>query len=171
MGQGKRGTLLESNINETNKIYQQKNLALIKKQPTPIKVLKTKGVHILKGVYIQKGTVDYEGIYKGRAIAFEAKSTTNSTNFPLRNIPNHQLIYLQQAESMGALCFFLLEFRTLSRVYLVPFYIIQTYVNKALQGYRKSIPLYDCEYYGYKVTQREEIPLDYLPYVEKLLNS
>ncbi|OTX33627.1 Holliday junction resolvase [Bacillus thuringiensis serovar brasilensis] len=33
-----------------------------------------------------KSTVDYDGVYKGRAIEFEAKSTENVTRFDLKNI-------------------------------------------------------------------------------------
>lgn len=54
-------------------------MALINKRPTPVKVLKSKGGRLLNGLYEDKSTVDYDGVYKGRAIAFVAKSTKNPT--------------------------------------------------------------------------------------------
>lgn len=47
------------------------------------------------------------GAYK-QAIAFEAKSTEKDTRFDLKNIAQHQLDYLEKAEKMGAICFFLM---------------------------------------------------------------
>ncbi|HHL0974042.1 TPA: Holliday junction resolvase RecU [Bacillus cereus] len=169
MDQKNKGLTLEHTINQSNEIYQQKNLALITKRATPIQVLKSKGKHIISGLYVKKSTVDYEGIYNGYPVAFEAKSTINSKSFPLKNIREHQILYLQQAEHMGALCFFLLEFRTLNKVYLMSFQLVYEYIKKAQQGGRKSIPLEDCTLYGYKVQTQKEIPLDYLPYVDKLI--
>ncbi len=61
-------------------------MALINKRPTPVKVLKSKGGRVLNGFYEAKSTVDYDGVYKGRAIAFEAKSTEKDTRFDLKNI-------------------------------------------------------------------------------------
>lgn len=107
MGQKNKGLSLESNINQSNEIYQQKSRALITKRPTPIQVLKSKGRHIVSGLYVKKSTVDYEGVYNGYAVAFEAKSTMNSSSFPLKNIREHQVLYLEQAEKMGAVCFFI----------------------------------------------------------------
>ncbi|MBG9612207.1 Holliday junction resolvase RecU [Bacillus cereus] len=163
------GLSLEHTINQSNEIYQQKSLALITKRPTPVQVLKSKGRNIVSGLYVKKSTVDYEGVYNGYAVAFEAKSTMNSNSFPLKNIREHQVLYLEQAEKMGALCFFLLEFRTLNIVYLMPFNLVNEYIKNACQGGRKSIPLDECNLYGYKVQTQQEIPLDYLPYVDELI--
>ncbi len=57
---------------------------VINKRPTPVKVLKSKGGRVLNGFYEVKSTVEYNGVYKGRAIAFEAKSTENATKFDLK---------------------------------------------------------------------------------------
>ncbi|WP_206773305.1 Holliday junction resolvase RecU [Bacillus cereus group sp. N6] len=165
------GLSLERTINQSNEIYKQKSRALITKRSTPIQVLKSKGKQIISGLYAKKSTVDYEGIYNGYAVAFEAKSTINSSSFPLKNIYEHQISYLEQAEKMGALCFFLLEFRTLNIVYLMPFKVVHGYIKRAQQGYRKSIPLNEFNLYGYKVCNQKEIPLDYLPYIDELINN
>lgn len=171
MGAKNKGVSLEHTINQSNEIYQQKSRALITKRPTPIQVLKSKGKHIISGLYVKKSTVDYEGIYNGYAVAFEAKSTMNLNSFPLKNIREHQVLYLEQAEKMGAVCFFLLEFRSLNTVYLLSFNFVNEYIKNAYQGGRKSIPLDDCTLYGYKVHTQKEIPLDYLPYIDELIKN
>lgn len=43
MGQGNRGMAFEMLINLANQMYQRVGVALIKKRPTPVKVLKSKG--------------------------------------------------------------------------------------------------------------------------------
>jgi len=88
------------------KMYQRGGVVLISKRPAPVKVL-NKGGRVLNEFYEAKSTVDYDGVYK-RAIAFEAKSTEKDTRFDLKNIAQHQLDYLEKAEKMGAICFFLM---------------------------------------------------------------
>ncbi|MFK4470025.1 recombination protein U [Bacillus sp. RC252] len=141
---------------------------LINKRPTPVKVLKSKGVRVLNGFYEAKSTVDYDGVYKGRAIAFEAKSTENATRFDLKNIAQHQLDYLKKAEKMGAVCFFLIEFSKDKSVFLVPLSVIQAYVRMSQQPKgKKSIPRADFDIYGYLVNQTERATVDYLQYIDE----
>lgn len=84
MGLGNRGMHFEKLINLANEMYQIGRVALINKRPTPVKVIKSKGSQVINGFYESKSTVDYDCVYKGRAIAFEAKSTENATRFDLK---------------------------------------------------------------------------------------
>ncbi|PFV85352.1 hypothetical protein COL21_31195 [Bacillus thuringiensis] len=59
-----------------------------------------------------KSTVDYDGVYKGRAVYCEAKSTKETNRFPLNNISRHQIDYLKDKLEHGAICLMLIEFRT-----------------------------------------------------------
>ena len=81
-----RGMDLESAINQTNSYYIQKNIALIYKRPTPINVVKvdySKGSPKITHAYFEKqSTTDYNGVYKGKYIDFEAKNTKSKTAFP-----------------------------------------------------------------------------------------
>ncbi|MDM5436635.1 Holliday junction resolvase RecU [Bacillus hominis] len=168
MGLGNRGMAFEMLINLVNEMYQRAGVALINKRPTPVKVLKSKGGRVLNGFYEAKSTVDYDGVYKGRAIAFEAKSTENPTRFDLKNIAQHQLDYLEKAERMGAVCFFLIEFSKDKSVFLVPLTVIQFYVRMSHQPKgKKSIPRADFDIYGYLVDQTERAPVDYLQYIDE----
>ncbi|MCU5656458.1 Holliday junction resolvase RecU [Bacillus mycoides] len=168
MGRGNRGMAFEKLINLSNEMYQREGVALINKRPTPVKVLKSKGGRVLNGFYEAKSTVDYDGVYKGRAIVFEAKSTENATRFDLKNIAQHQLDYLEKAEKMGTICFFLIEFSKDKSVFAVPLSIIQSYVRMSQQPKgKKSIPRADFDIYGYLVDQSERAPVDYLKYIDE----
>lgn len=169
MGLGNRGMAFEKLINLSNEMYQREGVALINKRPTPVKVLKIRYGRVRDGYFEEKSTVDYDGVYKGRAIAFEAKSTKEITRFDLKNIAQHQIDYLEQAEKMGAVCFFLIEFSKDKTVFLVPLSVIQSYVRMSQQEKgKKSIPRADFDIHGYLVDQTERAPIDYLQYVDEL---
>ena len=88
---GNRGMAFESDINSTNQYYRDHDLAIITKRPTPINVVKvdySKGATITQAYFETQSTTDYNGVYKGHYIDFEAKSTHGSTAFPLSNIPH-----------------------------------------------------------------------------------
>src|SRR5699024_7123096 len=81
-----RGMNLEEDINETNKFYLATNRAIIHKKPTPIQIVrvhypKRSAAVISEGYFQAKATTDYNGIYKGKHIDFEAKETKNKTIF------------------------------------------------------------------------------------------
>ncbi|EJQ31579.1 recombination protein U [Bacillus toyonensis] len=107
-------------------------------------------------------------MYKGQAIAFEAKSTEKDTRFDLKNIAQHQLDYLEKAEKIGAICFYLIEFSKDKSVFAVPLSIIQSYIRRSHQPKdKKSIPRADFDIYGYLVEQTERAPVDYLQYIDE----
>lgn len=168
MALGNRGMHFEKLINLSNEMYQREGVALINKRPTPVKVTKSAKGRITGGYFESKSTVDYDGVYKGRAVAFEAKSTESLTRFDLKNIAQHQLDYLEKAEKMGAVCFFLIEFSKDKTVFLVPASVIQSYVRMSHQpNGKKSIPKADFDIYGYLVEQTERAPVDYLQYIDE----
>lgn len=168
MGQGNRGMAFEKLINLSNKMYQREGVALINKRPTPVKVLKMVYGRVKDSYYESKSTVDYDGVYKGRAIAFEAKSTNEINRFDLKNIAQHQLDYLETGEKMGAICFFLIGFSKDQSVFAIPLQVIQSYVRMSQQPKgKKSIPRADFDIYGYLVEQTERAPVDYLQYIDE----
>lgn len=76
--------------------------------------------------------------------------------------------YLEKAEKMGVICFFLIEFSKDKSVFVVPLSVIQSYVRMSHQPKgKKSIPRADLDIYGYLVEQKERSPIDYLPYVDE----
>ncbi len=83
---GNRGMRLENDLNSTNEYYASIDKAYIYKKPTPIKITKVNYPSRDKAVITQAfftipSTTDYNGIYKGKYVDFEAKETKNKTSF------------------------------------------------------------------------------------------
>lgn len=51
---------------------------------------------ITDGFFEAPSTLDYNGIYKGKYIEFDAKETKNKTSFPISNIHRHQIDYVRK---------------------------------------------------------------------------
>lgn len=170
MGYANRGMAFELLLNNTNRMYKAENIGIFNKRPTPVKVLKTdKRGNITKSNWQEKSTVDYDGVYKGRAVYFEAKSTEKNTSFPLEYIHRHQIDYLKDTQEMGAICFFLIEFRMEQVIYFVPVSLVAEYYESMLyDGGRKSIPRKEFEKRAYIVPQTNRVAVDYLYHVDKL---
>lgn len=163
---GNKGQELESSINDSNKFYNENNIAYIDKKPTPIKVSEVKGKLITKAFYEKQSTLDYSGIYKKRYIEFEAKSTKSTTSLPYENIKRHQFEHLDKIYKLGGISFLLIEFSVLNEYYVLSYEQIMKYYSKSLQ---KSIKREFILKYGYKIKQGYHPRLYYLDCVDKLL--
>ena len=158
-----RGMRFENEINKTNDFYIKKNIAIITKRPTPINVVKVKyhnNSAIITQAYFEKqSTTDYNGIYKGHYLDFEAKSTKNKNSFPLRNIPVNQINHLEKVIQNKGIAFFLIEFYTINKVFLLNAkYVINCYRSKL----KKSIPINEIEKNGYQIKRGLTPIYDYL---------
>lgn len=164
------GQAFEKLIERTNEQYRMKNRAVITKEATPTKVIR-KGNRIVGAFHEKKSTVDFKGVYNGRAIAFDAKSTRETTRFPLDNIADHQIAFLKQWQDNGGISFILVEFAKRREIYYLPFKQLEEWVIQAKNGGRKSIP-YDWFYENCElVKSRNGIVLDYLHLIERKLVS
>ena len=132
-----RGATLEKLANEANLKYRKIEKALILKIPIPI-------LYTTKGMIPQASTVDFAGLINGGTfIAFDAKETKNKTSFPLQNIHEHQLHYLNMVEKLGGIAFFLIHFTKVETcAYRTPLSLINKYWDNTDTG-RKSIPKKD----------------------------
>lgn len=166
-----RGQAFENLLDYTNKVYEQRGIALINKRPTPVRVLQTRGNRIMSAVYAHKSTVDYDGVYRGRAITFEAKSTNIETRLPLSMIPDHQIKYLKKAKYHNAISFVIANMRAIDKTYVLPTSLILEYFKKAREGGRKSIPVDDMQERGIEVGSQDGIPLHYLKAINEMEES
>ena len=107
-----RGMNLEKELNETNLYYRNHDKAYIYKKPTPIKIskvdYKNNNAKISEAFFDTPSTTDYNGIYKGYYIDFEAKETKSNTSFPLSNIHPHQIKHLKNISKHNGIDFLLL---------------------------------------------------------------
>ena len=113
-----RGMTLEAEINNSNEYYLKENIAVIYKKPTPIKVVKQVNERIVSAYFEKPSTTDYNGLYRGKYIDFEAKETKN-VSFPLRNIHPHQIKHLESIIRHGGICFLIVRFVKINETYLL----------------------------------------------------
>ena len=164
---GNRGMTLESDLNDTNNYYLEKNIAVIYKKPTPIQVVETNYEKITKAYFKQPSTTDYNGIYKGYYIDFEAKETTSKTSFPLSNIHSHQIIHLKKIIEHGGIGFLIVRFTRLDKTYLLFAEDLLDFLDKTK---KKSIPLSYFIEKGFEIEFKLNPRIDYLSIVKKEKN-
>ena len=136
-----RGMDFEEDINISNEFYKEKGIALITKRPTPINIVKvdySKGAKIIDAYFEHQSTTDYNGVYKGKYLDFEAKNTKNRTSFPLANISVHQVEHLKRVIKHDGIAFFIINFELLDKTYLLDASFIIKFIE---DNKRKSIPL------------------------------
>ncbi len=134
-----RGMFLENIINESNTYYNSIDKCLIYKKPTPIKVLNvsypSNRSHVIdKAVYSSISTLDYNGIYKGKYIEFDAKECHSKTSFPLSNIKSHQINHIEKVIFQKGIVFLIIymnnEFYLLKGEDLIEY--INSYDSKSI---------------------------------------
>ena len=162
-----RGMDLESMLNNSNRHYLNTDKAVIYKKPTPIGVVKVayKDNHkiIDRGYFKEQSTLDYNGLYKGKYIDFEAKVTKNRTAFPLSNIHNHQIEHMRKIIKHGGITFIIIMINEI--VYLLPG---QTFLDYIDTHNRKSIAYNFIKENGYEIKYTYSPELDYLKIVDKI---
>lgn len=161
-----RGMFLEKLLNDTNTYYLQKDKALIYKKPTPIKVLNVsypKGAVIDKAVFENISTLDYNGIYKGKYIEFDAKECRNSTSFPLSNIKGHQISHIKNVIRHGGIIFLIIYIN--KEFYLLKGETLIEYMNTFE---RKSLAIDYIKKNAYKINEGYIPSLDYLKLIDKI---
>lgn len=84
-----RGKTLEDELNETNEFYLARGLAVIHKKPVPVQIVRveypSRSAAVIREAYFRApSTTDYNGVWNGRYVDFEAKETENKTSFPLK---------------------------------------------------------------------------------------
>ena len=147
---GLRGSTLEDLINHTNDRYLDRGLAVIQKIPTPITPvqIEKESRHITLAYFDQKSTVDYIGAVQGIPVCFDAKECATQT-FPLANIHEHQLRFMNAFERQGGIAFFLVHFSADEEFYYVPLKTVNEFFVRANKGGRKSF-------------RKEELDPDYI---------
>ena len=164
-----RGMTLEKDLSDANTYYLNNNKAVIHKKPTPIQVLHIKNLEsgstkIDDAYFLTPSTTDYNGVYKGKYIDFEAKETKNTTRFPLANIHAHQYIHLKKIKEHGGIGFFIISFTKLNEVYLIDASIIIDYFERN----ESSIPYDTIKSKGHIIKYSYPLLLDYLKVVDNI---
>lgn len=136
---GLRGSGFEELINMTNDIYREKGLALVQKIPTPITPVEIDKAtrHITLAYFEKDSTVDYIGVVQGVPICFDAKECHTDT-FPMQNIHEHQVRFMEEFEKQGGVSFLLIYFTARNEFYYLPFRVLKEYVDRIETGHAKN---------------------------------
>ena len=159
-----RGMDLEKDINITNTYYLDTDKAVIHKKPTPVQIVKVdfprrSAAKITEAYFKIPSTTDYNGVYRGRAVDFEAKECASRTSFPLKSIHMHQIKHLEAVMRHGAIAFIIVRFTQQNETYFIDADKIVAFWNKAE---RKSIA------YSWFVKNGSMIPYNYVKPVDYL---
>lgn len=162
-----RGMDLEDLLNQSNEFYREMDIAVIYKKPTPITISEVKYGNkeriITKAYFRTPSTLDYNGLYKGRYIDYDAKETLNRTSFPLQNLHDHQLEHMKMVIKHGGISFLIISMNG-ECFYLDGHKIIEFIENNQ----RKSIPYKYIQENGYIIEKKIKPRLDYLKIIDKI---
>lgn len=161
-----RGMELEDIINEACNYYLEMDLAIIYKKPTPIGVVDVdykNGAVINKAYFKEPSTLDYNGIYKGKYVEFDAKECHSKTSFPLSNIHEHQIKHIERIIRHKGVAFLIIS---MNNEYFI--FKGEDLLNFINTNTRKSIPYHIILEKGYKLNYKYHIGLDYLKGIEDI---
>lgn len=171
-----RGMTFEEDLNETNQYYLTHGLAVIHKKPTPVQIVDVhypkRSAAVIKEAYFkQASTTDYNGVYKGKYLDFEAKETQNSTSFPLKNFHEHQIEHMKNVLNHNGIAFVLLRFSKEDEIYLMRAADLITFWNRMLSGGRKSITKEEIKSLCISIPIGFQPRIDYLKAVDQLIEE
>ncbi|HET7628139.1 MAG TPA: Holliday junction resolvase RecU [Bacillales bacterium] len=170
---GNRGMTLEEDINLSNEYYVTCGKAVIHKKPTPVQIVDVdypkRSAAVIKEAYFRKpSTTDYNGVYRGRYIDFEAKETQQKTSFPLKNFHEHQMVHMKRVINHGGHCFVLLRFAASGEVYFLDASRLLQFWHEQKEGGRKSVKKSEIAASGELVPCGFRPRIDYLSIVDKM---
>ena len=162
-----RGMNLEAAINSSNEFYREKDHALIYKKPTPIGVVDVSYANhkktIEKAYFKEQSTLDYNGLYRGKYIEFDAKETLNKTSFPLSNIHEHQTKQIRNVIKHGGIAFLIIRMNDIT--YLLTG---EDFIHYIDNNNRKSISYDFIKNNAHIIKEAYQPQLDYLNVVDKI---
>ena len=168
---GNRGMNLENDLNITNEYYRNMDKAYIYKKPTPVKIVKVDYqsrnlATINEAYFVEPSTTDYNGIYKGKYIDFEAKETKSKTSFALDNIHPHQIKHLRNIMRHNGIAFLIVRFTNLDDTYLL---MAKDFFDFIDNSSRKSIPLSYFQEKAYLIKNKLQPRVDYLEIIDEYM--
>ena len=168
---GLRGSTLEELLNRTNEKYLENKLALIQKIPTPITPINIdkQTRHITLAYFDQKSTVDYIGVVQGIPVCFDAKECHTDT-FPLANIHEHQVKFMDNFEKQDGIAFILISFTHRNEFYYMRFQELMKFWKRSLEGGRKRFR-YEELNPGYFLSDTPGVLIPYLETLQKDLSE
>lgn len=172
-----RGMKFEHELNVTNEYYRLHGLAVIYKKPTPVTVVKTSypsrvKARITEAYYSIPSTTDYNGVYRGRYLDFEAKETMN-LSFSFTHIYPHQVSHLTSIAKSGGIAFVIIHFTRVQETWILPVAVFAPLYEaaQASPDAHQSLSLAQARSLGGAVRHGFAPPLAVLETVELLMDA
>ena len=170
-----RGMTLEDEINRSNQYYLENEIAVIHKKPTPIQIVSVdypkRSAAKIKEAYFQRAsTTDYNGVYRGRYIDFDAKETQNKNSFPLKNFHEHQVEHMRQCLKQQGICFAIIKFVSDQSIFVLKASDLISAWDLQDSGGRKSIPRTEIEDKAFQIDYHINPLIPYLDAVDQIIN-
>jgi len=191
---GNRGMTLEDDLNESNKYYLTNKIAVIHKKPTPIQIVQVdypeRSKAVIKEAYFKTpSTTDYNGVFRGKYIDFEAKETKSETSLPLKNFQyidfeaketksetslplknfhEHQIRHTEAVLACGGIAFVIIRFSKTEEIFLLEGEHLLKFWQRMESGGRKSITKDEIIQYGHQIPLGIQPRIDYIRLIESL---
>ncbi len=164
----RRGMSLENDLNSTNQYYLDHEIAVIHKKPTPLTIVDVaypsrNKAKIVEAYFKTPSTTDYNGVYNGLSIDFEAKEISSKTSFPFSFLHDHQIKHLRMVHKQKACAFLIIRFTYYDETFLIPCSKLFDFMDN---NERKSLPYTWVKEEGYLIKQGIYPPLDYLKIID-----
>ena len=165
-----RGMSLEDDLNATNQYYLDADMAAIYKKPTPIRITKVdyksrSTAKITEAFFQTPSTTDYNGVYKGLYLDFEAKETQSKTSLVLSMIHPHQLKHMERVIRYDGIAFMIVRFTEKDETFFV---LASKVLDFIKETNRKSIPYSWFVENGELIKYNYAVKVDYLKVIDKL---
>jgi len=174
ISESNRGMEFEELINESNDQYLARDIAVIYKKPIPVQIVnvdypKRSKAKVTEAYYKTPSTTDYNGLYKGYYIDFDAKQCNSSTSFPMANVHPHQIKHLERVMKHGGIGFLLIYFNKTGAIYILETKDLLEFAKRSNEGGRKSITIEEFEERCYKFHESFPIRIPYLKGVDEII--
>ena len=168
-----RGINLENDLNLTNDHYLTIGKAVIHKKPIPLQIVtvdykRRSAAKITEAYFKIPSTTDYNGVYQGYYLDFDAKETTLTTAFPLKQIHPHQLEHLKAVKAQKGIAFLIIRFTSTSQDYLL---LAKDLLNFIENNTRKSLPKAWIEENAYLIRNSYNPRLCYLDIIDQIIKE
>lgn len=157
-----KGRRFEELVSYQNDRYRQEGLAVVHKVPTAWTPIRGKKGKIISAFVSQKASVDFLGVWKDRAIAFDVKENSQP-RWALDARFGHQLQFIRDWHEVGGVAFLLLNQN--GTTYLLPAKVLIDAWERSQSGGRKSMSLNEITACPV-VPETKRGPVDYLAVLE-----
>ncbi|CAM2760835.1 Holliday junction resolvase RecU [Fructilactobacillus fructivorans] len=173
---GDRGMSLEAELNQSNEYYLDEDIAVVHKKPTPIQIVNVdypkRSAAVIKEAYFQHAsTTDYNGVYRGKYIDFDAKETTSNTSFPLSNFHEHQIEHMRKCTQLGGITFAMIKFVKSNELFVLAGPNLFYYWDRQNNGGRKSISKTELQDNAYQIKYHFQPLIPYLSAVDHIIDD